>query len=329
MKTITEQIEACRVGKHPRLVAPMPSGWLVLAPSQRLPGYCILLADPIVTSLNDLDPAPRAQFLADMTRAGDAIASVRKPRRLNYEILGNLDPTLHAHVAPRYEDEPESMRAKPIFQYPPEDWDAPAHAFSEDKHGALRKDIARAMRKMDDARPLAPAWQNAAGFAARMHLGQTRKDGVTPYVSHPFRVAMTVRDVFGCADETALAAALLHDVIEDTPADYDEVADDFGHEVARIVAALTKDMRLPEPQREPAYDDGLRAADWRAHLIKLADQYDNLGNAMAEDRKLAKFLEKCGRAIEVCGANPPAPVRRAIDELRRLMAEAEGKRGKA
>jgi len=49
-------------------------------------------------------------------------------------------------------------------------------------------------------------WQKAASFAARAHAGQVRKDGRTPYVAHPFRVAMTVRDVFGVEDEVALAA---------------------------------------------------------------------------------------------------------------------------
>src|SRR5688500_19144302 len=95
-------------------------------------------------------------------------------------------------------------------------------------------------------------WQRAASFAARFHQGQLRKDGTTPYIAHPFRVAMTVRDVFGVDDPIALAAALLHDVIEDTTADYDDLEREFGAEVARVVAALTKDMRLPEAARETA-----------------------------------------------------------------------------
>lgn len=322
MKTITEQVHACRAGKHPRLVARMPSGWLVLAPSQRLRGYCILLADPIVNSLNDLDHAARSQFLADMARAGDAISEVVKPLRLNYEMLGNLDPTLHAHVIPRHKDEPESLRTKAIWLYPPEDWDAPKHAFSAKSHDALRKQIAGVLTEDGAASRKPPMWQEAAGMAARFHIGQTRKDGRTPYISHPFRVTLTVRDVFHCADETALTAALLHDVIEDTTADYDDISERFGDQVAQIVAALTKDMRLPEPERETAYDAGLRAADWRAHVIKLADQYDNLSNAAADDRKLAPFLRRCERAIAVTGdpSDHRPEVARAVAALRALMA---------
>ena len=120
-----------------------------------------------------------------------------------------------------------------------------------------------------------PLWHEAVGFACRAHAGQLRKDGLTPYVSHVVRVALTVRDLFGCDDEACLAAALLHDVIEDTPADYDDILEAFGPTTADAVAALTKDMRLPEDERERLYDEGLVRADWRAKLIKLADVHDN------------------------------------------------------
>jgi guanosine-3',5'-bis(diphosphate) 3'-pyrophosphohydrolase len=103
-------------------------------------------------------------------------------------------------------------------------------------------------------------WQQAASFAARQHQGQLRKDGRTPYFAHPVRVALTVRHVFGVDDETALAAALLHDLIEDTTTDYDDLLEMFGKDVADTVAALTKDSRLPEEQREAAYDRQLSVA---------------------------------------------------------------------
>ena len=120
---------------------------------------------------------------------------------------------------------------------------------------------------------------DAIAFAARAHRHQIRKDGVTPYVSHAFRVAMVVRQVFGIDDPKVLAAAVLHDTIEDTPTDYDDLAERFGADVAGWVAALTKDMRLPEPEREAAYLRQLVAAGWPAAVCKLADIYDNLGDA--------------------------------------------------
>jgi guanosine-3',5'-bis(diphosphate) 3'-pyrophosphohydrolase len=119
-------------------------------------------------------------------------------------------------------------------------------------------------------------WQQAAAFAARAHRNQVRKDGVTPYVSHPVRVTMTVALVFGETDEHLLAAALLHDTIEDTATDYDELLETFGSTVADAVAAMSKDMRLIEPKREAAYDEQLANGPWQGRMIKLGDVYDNL-----------------------------------------------------
>ena len=86
---------------------------------------------------------------------------------------------------------------------------------------------------------------DAAAFAARCHQGHFRKDGVTPYISHPFRVCLIVRDLFGVDDPNVLMAALLHDTIEDTTTDFDDVAEEFGPDVAAWTGALSKDSRLP------------------------------------------------------------------------------------
>jgi guanosine-3',5'-bis(diphosphate) 3'-pyrophosphohydrolase len=155
------------------------------------------------------------------------------------------------------------------------------------------------MRTAPDA-DHADLWQRAASFAARAHRHQTRRDGATPYVAHVFRVAMTVRDVFACDDPICIAAALLHDTIEDTGADYDEIAEDFGHDVATCVAALTKNMALPEAEREAEYDARLASADWRARLVKLADQYDNLCDLCTDDPAFcARAIARAGRAVKL------------------------------
>jgi (p)ppGpp synthase/HD superfamily hydrolase len=85
--------------------------------------------------------------------------------------------------------------------------------------------------------------------------------------------------VFGFDDPRMLAAALLHDTIEDTATDCDDIMELFGPEVAKWVAALTKDMRLPHDEREDNYAKGLAAADWQVKALKLADIYDNLGDS--------------------------------------------------
>ena len=114
------------------------------------------------------------------------------------------------------------------------------------------------------------------GFAARAHDGQKRKDGKTPYVSHVVRVALILRECFGVSDPNILQTALLHDAIEDTTTDYDDIAREFSPTVASWVAALTKDKRLRDDVREEDYLAALRAAPWQVHLCKLADIYDNL-----------------------------------------------------
>ncbi len=144
-------------------------------------------------------------------------------------------------------------------------------------------------------------WQEAASYSAQMHAGQFRNDRRTPYCAHPFRVAMTLRDLFGCEDHDAIAAALLHDIIEDTEADYDDVLERFGAVVADAVADMTKDMRLREDLREPAYDKGLLEGGWRGRLIKLADVHDNLCDLSSSD-KLGSMIEKCQRAIGIAKA---------------------------
>ena len=141
-------------------------------------------------------------------------------------------------------------------------------------------------------------WQLASAFAARAHRHQTRRDGRTPYYSHCVRVAMTVALKFGCTDDKVLAAALLHDVIEDTLADYDDVLQHFGPEVADMVAALSKDMRLVESEREPAYDAQLAQGPWEARLVKLADVYDNLCDAETETAR-TKLIGKAQRALQL------------------------------
>ena len=162
------------------------------------------------------------------------------------------------------------------------------------------------------------AWQQAVSFAARVHAGQLRKDGRTPYVAHPMRVALTVRHVFGVEDETALVAALLHDVIEDTTTDYDDILAMFGREAAAAVAALTKDARLPEAAREAAYDRELTAASWQARLVKLADVYDNYCD-LPDTTKRDKVAEKARRAIACAGDDPR--LRPAIVLVRQLIGD--------
>ncbi len=139
-------------------------------------------------------------------------------------------------------------------------------------------------------------WQEAAAFASNAHKHQTRNDG-RPYVSHCFRVAMTVNILFGFDDVELLAGALLHDTIEDCDVDYDDILELFGRNVADYVAVMTKDMRLEETIREIAYDKQLAEGPWQGRLIKLADVYDNYTDSPKEKR--LTYVEKVTRILEL------------------------------
>jgi diadenosine tetraphosphate (Ap4A) HIT family hydrolase len=135
---IHRMVDACRAGADPSVVARLESGWAIMAPQQVLRGYCLLLPDPVVPHLNALDAKARDRFLCDLGRLGDAVLKATGALRINYAIFGNLEPALHAHVHPRYTDEPEALRTSNPWAY---DWSR-APQFDEQIHGALRERIA-------------------------------------------------------------------------------------------------------------------------------------------------------------------------------------------
>ena len=130
---IHRRVAALRAGTDPTSVARLASGWLVLGDPQVIPGYCLLLPDPVVPDLNALAPGPRAAFLADMATAGDALKDVMAAIRINYAIFGNLEPALHAHLFPRRGDEPAALATAQPWAW---DWNA-APRFDTAAHGAL------------------------------------------------------------------------------------------------------------------------------------------------------------------------------------------------
>jgi diadenosine tetraphosphate (Ap4A) HIT family hydrolase len=135
--TIHRRVDALRAGGDPTFIARLASGWAVLGERQVLPGYCLLLPDPVVSSLNALAGANRAAFLTDMAALGDAVLAATHAVRINYAIFGNQDPALHAHVIPRYHDEPAPFATAQPWAY---DWDH-APAFDAERHRELRDRI--------------------------------------------------------------------------------------------------------------------------------------------------------------------------------------------
>jgi diadenosine tetraphosphate (Ap4A) HIT family hydrolase len=132
-------------GENPMVLARMRSGFAVIGDTQFLPGYCLLLAFPQVDHLTDLAFPQRGVYLQDMSLIGEAIMQVCQPSRVNYEILGNSDHFLHAHVFPRYAWESAERLRSPVWLYPDSHRADPNLAYSDEKHGELRQRLAKAL----------------------------------------------------------------------------------------------------------------------------------------------------------------------------------------
>ena len=116
---IHRRVADARAGRDNTVLGRCASGWAVFGHQQFVEGYLLLLPDPVVPDLNALTPERRAQFLLDMSHLGDALVRTTAPLRINYAIFGNLEPALHAHVIPRYRNEPENLRTQHPWTY---DW---------------------------------------------------------------------------------------------------------------------------------------------------------------------------------------------------------------
>jgi guanosine-3',5'-bis(diphosphate) 3'-pyrophosphohydrolase len=175
--------------------------------------------------------------------------------------------------------------------------------------------------------PLAETYRpllEALSFSARAHRHQLRKDGQTPYAAHPCRVCLIVRHVFGFDEPRVLQAAALHDTIEDTTTDFDDLIERFGPEVAGWVAVLSKDKRLKDAEREAAYARGLAEADWPVKVCKLADIFDNLLDSRAiSPAGRRKGFARSRFYLDALSLGLPEPARRPFEIVTRLLNELE------
>jgi diadenosine tetraphosphate (Ap4A) HIT family hydrolase len=144
-----DRIGSAERGVNPLVIAQMPSGFVVIGDTQFLPGYCVLLASPKVGQLSELPLGARGRFLLDMSLLGEAIERACQPdglHRVNYEILGNTDAYLHAHVFPRYRWEPSEWADGPVWLYPHDRWTDARYCYDDEVHGPLRLRMGDALR---------------------------------------------------------------------------------------------------------------------------------------------------------------------------------------
>ena len=153
-----------------------------------------------------------------------------------------------------------------------------------------------------------PQLLSALAFAADRHRSQPRKDELkTPYVNHLIDVIHLLVD-HGIRDAATLAAAALHDTVEDTATTLEELEGRFGLEVRDLVAEMTDDKRLPKAERKRLQVEHAAGMSPKAALIKLADKIANawdVGHRPAASWSPERRLEYLVWAAEVVERLPP------------------------
>lgn len=154
--------------------------------------------------------------------------------------------------------------------------------------------------------------QDAYYFAMEAHSNQKRKYTGEPYIVHPVRVARSVIDVTD--DPVVIAAALLHDVVEDTHYTIEDIAREFGSNVARIVADLTDPVvyGLNRATKIEAKLTHLKYARPDSQTVKLADIIDNVPSIAENDPTFAPlYIDEKVRALPLLRQGHPVLVGKA------------------
>ena len=126
----------------------------------------------------------------------------------------------------------------------------------------------------------------ALRFSAEKHNDQRRKDAKSsPYINHPIQVAETLWTLGGVRDVNLLVAAILHDTIEDTGTQPEEIKAEFGEDVLALVLEVTDDKSLPKPVRKQLQVENAPHKTQSAKLLKLADKISNVQDIIASPPK--------------------------------------------
>ncbi len=160
----------------------------------------------------------------------------------------------------------------------------------------------------------------AASFAADRHRGQRRKDAeASPYINHPLALADILGREGGVEDAEVIAAALLHDTVEDTETSIEELEVRFGKRVAALVAEVTDDKSLPKDERKRLQVAKSASKSPGAKLVKLADKIANLRDLASappsnwSDERRVQYFEWAREVVQgLRGTN--ASLEAAFDE---------------
>ena len=147
----------------------------------------------------------------------------------------------------------------------------------------------------------------AAHFSAQKHSTQRRKDeNESPYINHPISVALAIAQIGGVDDPEILAAALLHDTLEDTETTPEELEDEFGKKVCEYVLDVTDDKTLPKEERKRRQIEHAKKISNGAALIKLGDKISNVTDVINnppedwDNNRRKEYLDWAEKVIENC-----------------------------
>lgn len=107
---ICDRIAAIKADQNPYFVKELETGYVVLGDHQLFRGYTLFLCKEHKTELHELDPETKMKFLEEMSLVAEAVFKAFKPRKLNYELLGNTDNHMHWHIFPRHYNDPLPQR---------------------------------------------------------------------------------------------------------------------------------------------------------------------------------------------------------------------------
>jgi guanosine-3',5'-bis(diphosphate) 3'-pyrophosphohydrolase len=163
----------------------------------------------------------------------------------------------------------------------------------------------------------------AVDFAAKKHRDHRRKDeAASPYINHLIEVALLLFEVGGIEDPEILAAALLHDTLEDTRTDTTELAEQFGTRICRLVEEVSDDKSLPREVRKDRQISHAGGLSPEATLIKLADKISNVTDTThspppdwSVERRIA-YLDWAEAVVNQC----PRVNRALENRFRKLLA---------
>src|SRR5215216_4227913 len=168
-------------------------------------------------------------------------------------------------------------------------------------------------------------------FSAFEHKGQVRHSG-EPYLVHPLEVASILADMR--LDPVAIAAGLLHDVVEDTLTTIEKIQEHFGPEVAHVVEGVTKISAIPFSSSEERQAENFRKMllamvdDIRVILVKLADRLHNMRTLshMSEDRQQRTAQETLDIYAPIANRLGMSKFKNELEELSFKYLDAEGYR---